>query len=125
MSPTKWIRYSQHFLIITILFTFVVFSFIKNEINNKKFYLYFSIYISLFLNSIFLLIGLITISTYIYFSDKKSVKRPTISLILIFFFLNSLNGIFEVGAKTTYEFIFQECIEEIKSTDCWHEYENQ
>ena len=45
--------------------------------------------------------------------------------MLIFFFLNSLNGIFEVGAKTTYEFIFQECIEEIKSTDCWHEYENQ
>ena len=125
MSPTKWIRYSQHFLIITILFTFVIFSFMKNEINDKKFYLYFSIYISLFLNSIFLLIGLITISTYIYFSDKKSVKSPTITLMLIFFFLNSLNGIFEVGAKTTYEFIFQECIEEIKSTDCWHEYENQ
>ena len=125
MSPTKWIRYSQHFLMISILFTFIIFSFMKNEINDKKFYLYFSIYISLFLNSLFLLIGLVAISIYIYISDNKSVNQSTITLLLIFFFLNSLNGIFETNSKTTYEFLFQECLGEIKSTDCWHEYENQ
>ncbi len=125
MSPTKWIRYSQHFLMISILFTFIIFSFMKNEINDKKFYLYFSIYISLFLNSLFLLIGLVAISIYIYISDNKSVNQSTITLLLIFFFLNSLNGIFETNSKTTYEFLFQECLDEIKSTDCWHEYENQ
>ena len=125
MSPTKWIRYSQHFLMISILFTFIIFSFMKNEINDKKFYLYFSIYISLFLNSLFLLIGLVAISIYIYISDNKSVNQSTITLLLIFFFLNSLNGIFETNSKTTYEFLFQESLGEIKSTDCWHEYENQ
>ncbi len=125
MSPTKWIRYSQHFLIITILFTFLIFSFMKNEINDKKLYLYFSIYISLFLNSLVLLIGLFVISMYIYFSNNESVKRPTTTLLLIFLFFNSLNGIFELNSKTKYEFSFRECIEEIKSTDCWHEYENQ
>ena len=97
----------------------------KNEINDKKFYLYFSIYISLFLNSLVLLIGLFVISMYIYFSNNESVKRPTITLLLIFLFFNSLNGIFELNSKTKYEFSFRECIEEIKSTDCWHEYENQ
>jgi hypothetical protein len=124
MSPTKWIRYSQHFLIITILFTLFIFSFINKEINDKKFYLYFSIYLSLFLNSVFLLIGLIAISFYIYFSNNKSVNRSTVTLLLIFFFLNSLNGIFEVNSKTTYEFLFRECIEEINSNDCRNEYEN-
>lgn len=124
MSPTKWIRYSQHFLIITILFTLFIFSFVNKEINDKKFYLYFSIYLSLFLNSVFLLIGLIAISFYIYFSNNKSVNRSTVTLLLIFFFLNSLNGIFEVNSKTTYEFLFRECIEEINSNDCRNEYEN-
>ena len=124
MSPTKWIRYSQHFLIITILFTLFIFSFINKEINDKKFYLYFSIYLSLFLNSVFLLIGLIAISFYIYFSNNKSVNISTVTLLLIFFFLNSLNGIFEVSSKTTYEFLFRECIEEINSNDCRNEYEN-
>ena len=124
MSPTKWIRYSQHFLIITILFTLFIFSFINKEINDKKFYLYFSIYLSLFLNSVFLLIGLIAISFYIYFSNNKSVNRSTVTLLLIFFFLNSLNVIFEVNSKKTYEFLFRECIEEINSNDCRNEYEN-
>lgn len=124
MSPTKWIRYSQHFLIVAILFVLIIFSFMKNEINDKKLYLYFSFYLSLFLNSLFLLIGLIATSIYIYFSKNKNVNRSTVILLLIFFFLNSLNGIFEVNSKTKYEFLFQECIEEIKSNDCWNEYEN-
>ena len=125
MSPTKWIRYSQHFLIISILLIFLLLSLNKNEITDRKFYLYFSIYISIFLNSVFLLVGLVLFSVVIFFSKNNFNKKFSINLLLLFLLFNSLNGIYEATSKSTYEFSFKECMEDIRSTECWHEYENQ
>ena len=125
MSPTKWIRYSQHFLMVSILFIFFIFSLSKNELVDKRFYLYFSFYISIFLNSVFLLAGLVMFSILNFGSKNNFYKTSSIYLLLLFLLFNSLNGIYETTSKSTYEFSFKECLEDIRSTDCWHEYENQ
>ena len=125
MSPTKWIRYSQHFLMVSILFIFFIFSLSKNELVDKRFYLYFSLYISIFLNSVFLLAGLVMFSILNFVSKNNFYKTSSSSLLLLFLLFNSLNGIYETTSKSTYEFSFKECLEDIRSTDCWHEYENQ
>lgn len=125
MSPTKWIRYSQHFLMVSILFIFLILSLEKNEITDKNFYLYFSIYISIFLNSIFLLVGFVIISFVINLSKKNSKNSFSIKFLMLFLLLNLLNGVYETTSKPTYVFSFKDCLENIRSIDCWNEYENQ
>ena len=123
LSPTKWIRYSQHFLLIQLLFIFFLLS-TNNIQNNYLLSGVFVLYISLFLNSYFLIFLFLTL--FIIQNTKKFKTTETfMGLIVFILFLNSFNAIYELRSKQNFDFKFDDCVETLNSIDCYKEYMNQ
>ena len=123
LSPTKWIRYSQHFLLIQLLFIFYILT--TKSIKNTHFMnAVFVIYLSLFLNS-YLIIFLFIIGYFICGNKKYKTFEKFTGLIIFILFINSFNALYELRVKQNFEFKFTECKQEIKSLECYNEYVNQ
>ncbi len=124
LSPTKWIRYSQHFLLLQMLFLFFYLSQKNLEIDKFKICLIIA-YLLVFMSSTLLI--LITLILFIGFLNFEKFKLDTYINYFIYFFLliNLLNLNYEYNLKPDYNFNFIECKEKLNSFDCYLEYTNQ
>ena len=123
LSPTKWIRYSQHFLLIQILFLLFIIA-KDNQILDSKFLLFgFGIYFSLFLNSILIIsIYVLTLLILVMFRFKL-IQQNFYILLIVFFQLNTFNAYYELGSKTIFKFNLENCIEELINIECYKEFD--
>ena len=125
LSPTKWIRYSQHFLLVQILLIFFIISQESFKTQNIIQRLLILVYIFTFFNS-FEIIILCSIINFILYIWKPDLLKKNLKYVLIFFlFINLGNSLYEINLKNTYEFNFIHCEEILKSDKCYREYLNQ
>ncbi len=124
LSPTKWIRYSQHFLLLQMLFLFFYLSQKNLKIGKFKICLII-IYLLVFMSSTLLI--LITLLLFIGFLIFNKFKFDTYINYFIYFFLliNLLNLNYEYSLKPDYNFNFIECKERLNSFECYLEYTSQ
>ena len=115
-SPKKYIRYSQHFIVLVVFFSIY---FLLSRLNISKFdNVILVLIISTFFSSEILILSFLTISLiFIY-------KNNTISssLLIWFLILNSFNIFFENNIKDTQELKFNECRKVILESDCLFKY---
>ena len=125
MSPTKWIRYSQHFVMVGIMLILFLLSTEGIKLNEKINSFGIVIYLSLFLNSSLLIILTIFFALYYLYKNSNLSNDLIVNLITISFILNLINGIYETQNKTIYKFEFNYCEEQLDTKLCWEEYKNQ
>tara|TARA_Y100000741_G_scaffold171152_1_gene129634 strand:- start:12 stop:1340 length:1329 start_codon:yes stop_codon:yes gene_type:complete len=128
ISETKWLRYSQHFIVLVVYLTlFLVFN-EKFKLDKLDTVLLFSI-IFPFLSSIYLI--LISFLLYLYFllKNKNNFQKDTIlSLVCMILFINCINLSFESYRNKIYTFndgnntIFQECLIKNTGEECKNNY---
>jgi len=125
LSPTKWIRYSQHFILLQILFMFFLLS--ENRFKITSFYqlIIFSTYFSLFFNSLSLIIIFLVLIITCYLLRPEKLSTYFSFLLIVFLFINSGNSYYELNNKTQFNFEFVECKNSLKSEECYREYINQ
>ena len=114
LSQTKWIRYSQHYLYLILLFS-IILLFTEKRLSTFTYYL-LVFNISLFLSSGILLI---------IFLSLLSVRKNLLlfkKLALIILILNSLNLVFESQNLPNYNLNFETCKVSLSSTTCVEEY---
>lgn len=124
LSPTKWIRYSQHFLLIQILFIFFLLVQKHTKIN-RNVVLIISLYFSLFFSSsLLILLFMMTISVIQIFKKQQlTILFPY--LLGIVFFINLVNSYIELDSKTQFTFELETCKETLASRECYQEYISQ
>ena len=124
-SPTKWIRYSQHFLLIQILFVLFYLTQNSTQVDNSLKVLLISTYFSLFFSSYLLILFFLT--TLLIFRKYQLTNSYSFFpyLLAIFLFINSINVYFELQSKTEFTFEFDICKENLMSKQCFEEYINQ
>jgi len=125
MSPTKWIRYSQHFVMVGILLILFLLSAEGIRFNDRITTFLIVIYLSLFLNSSYLIIITVVFALYNLYKNFNLGNDFLINLITISLMFNLINGIFEIQDKNKYKFEFYHCINQLDTQLCWEEYKNQ
>lgn len=114
ISDTKWIRYSQHFLYLVIIFSILL---ILSEFKISQLsHLFIFINLSIFMSSttVFLmyLLGVLVIK-------NKSIFKNYFLIVLL---VNSLNIMYESNKLDEYDLNFQNCKNNIRTIDCVNEY---
>tara|TARA_X000000950_G_scaffold289076_1_gene409574 strand:- start:761 stop:2089 length:1329 start_codon:yes stop_codon:yes gene_type:complete len=125
MSPTKWIRYSQHFVMIGIMLILFLLSTEGIRFNEKINSFWIVIYLSLFLNSSYLIILTVVFALYYMYKNSNLANDFIVNLITVSLILNLINGIYEAQDKTKYKFEFYHCVEQLDTKLCWEEYKSQ
>lgn len=114
LSQTKWIRYSQHYLYLILLFSIIL---LFTDKKLSKFTYYLLVFnISLFLSSGILLIIFLSILSV----RKNRLLFKKLALILLI--LNSLNLVFESQNLPNYNLNFETCKASLSSITCVEEY---
>tara|TARA_X000000950_G_C13891818_1_gene651180 strand:+ start:724 stop:2058 length:1335 start_codon:yes stop_codon:yes gene_type:complete len=124
-SPTKWIRYSQHFLLIQILFILFYLTQESNKVDNNIKLLLISTYFSLFFSSYLLILFFLTTILLARKYQLQNSYNFFPYLMAIFMFVNTINVYFELQSKTEFTFEFDICNENLMSKKCYQEYINQ
>ncbi|MAV60932.1 MAG: hypothetical protein CMQ83_01045 [Gammaproteobacteria bacterium] len=111
-SPKKYIRYSQHFIVLVVFFSIY---FLLSRLKISKFdKVILVLIISTFFSSeILILLFFITSLLFIF----KNIKISS-SLLIWFLILNNFNILFENNTKDIQELKFNECNKEILDSDC-------
>tara|TARA_A100001011_G_scaffold652_1_gene754 strand:- start:370 stop:1701 length:1332 start_codon:yes stop_codon:yes gene_type:complete len=124
LSPTKWIRYSQHFLLLQMLFLFFYLS--QKNLKIRKFKIsLITIYLLVFMSSTFLILVTLTLLIGLLIFDKFKLDVNINYFICFFLIINLLNLNYEYSLKQDYNFNFIECKERLNSFECYLEYTNQ
>lgn len=124
-SPTKWIRYSQHFLLIQILLILFTLSHNKFTVKNFTQLALLCLYVSLFFNSMELIIIFYLSILVLKFIRTIFVEKYLSLTIILFLFINAINSYYELGSKSIFEFEFNECKNSLHTEMCYQEYINQ
>lgn len=121
VSPTKWIRYSQHFLILTI---FSIIYFINFDIFKSKIYLFFAaITLITFIDNNKFLIPLFTIYlTYLFLKNYFNFSKITKIIIILFITIDIAIPYIKKGKDTILDFQIYQCNESLISDDCLNNY---
>tara|TARA_Y100000817_G_scaffold312215_1_gene305712 strand:- start:44 stop:1372 length:1329 start_codon:yes stop_codon:yes gene_type:complete len=128
ISETKWLRYSQHFIVLVIYLTlFLVFN--KNfKLDNLDTILLFLI-IFPFLSNIYVILISFSLFGYLLIKNKNNLQKDRIlSLICMILFLNSIYLSSESYTNKIYTFndgnntIFQECLIKNTGEECKNNY---
>ena len=128
ISETKWLRYSQHFIVLVIYLTlFLVFN--KSfKLDNLDTILLFLI-IFPFLSNIYVILISFLLFVYLLIKNKKNLQKDRIlSLICMILFLNSIYLSYESYTNKIYRFndgnntIFQECLIKNTGEECKNNY---
>ncbi len=122
-SPTKWIRYSQTF-VLTLLLCFAFILSQKKEFKLKDLvliFLCFGFFISS--NLLFVLYNFLLITFLILNTSNYTIKVTHIFLV-VFLAFSLVNNYFEIQDKEIRNFELSKCINNLNSKDCYQEYMN-
>tara|TARA_A100001015_G_scaffold153353_1_gene170186 strand:+ start:5837 stop:6745 length:909 start_codon:yes stop_codon:yes gene_type:complete len=124
LSPTKWMRYSQHFVIVILISAvyFINFEIIKSKLDlfiiSSMLFLYIDNEKSLIFFGIFSLI-------YLLFLSKRKFNYSIISYLITFIVLVDLFIPFlNTNTQSNLEFRIESCAENLISDNCFREYES-
>lgn len=120
-STTKWIRYSQNFLLLGLLTIIFCISYKRNLTVFEV--IYSSIVFSVFLSSnvLFITFYILSILIFIIFFKKLNTKNVNL-FILIFLLISLVNSTYEIIEKEKRIFNMEKCKIELNSKDCFESY---
>ena len=123
LSPTKWIRYSQTF-VLTLLLCFIFILSQKKEFKKKDLVLIFFCF-GLFLSSnlLFVLYNLLII-VFLLINMSNYTTKMTHTILIIFLTLSLLNSYQEIQDKEIRSFELSKCVRDLNSRACFEEYMN-
>ncbi len=125
LSPTQWIRYSQHFTILVILsmIYFLGFKLIDSKFDLFIIYSSISIFIG---NEKIIIFMFIIFLTYILFVQKKVEPKNILRFVIIFIiFVDISIPYFQKNTFGNLNDIIDSCNNELLSSRCLEDYENQ
>lgn len=122
-SPTKWIRYSQSF-VLTLLLCFAFILSQKKDLKLKDLVLIllcFGFFISS--NILFVLYNLFLI-TFLILNMPNYTTKMTNTFLIVFIALNLVNSYLEMQDREIRNFELSDCIKNLNSRNCYQEYMN-
>lgn len=125
LSPTKWMRYSQHFTIVLIisLIYMITFKIIRSEIDLFLVFLSLGLFID---NSKILLLMFILFSFYFIFLQNKFENYSVLKvLIVLLIFIDITIPYLQKDTFANLDNIIESCEKEIVSSKCLEDYKNQ
>ena len=125
ISPTKWMRYSQHFSIILII---SLIYFLNFELIKSRFSLLISAFLLIFFveNFKFLIVLFAFALIYIIFIQSKFNKHNLIKILLILVITFDISlPYFEKDTFGNLNNIIESCKENIVSNECLNDYESK
>ena len=125
LSPTKWIRYSQHFTIVLIisLIYMITFKIISSDIDLFLVFLSLGLFID---NSKILLLMFILFSFYFIFLQNKFENYSILKvLIVLLIFIDITIPYLQKDTFANLDNIIESCEKEIVSSKCLEDYKNQ
>ena len=125
LSPTKWMRYSQHFTIVIIISLVYFLSF---KVIDSKFDLFLlSSSLAIFIeNSKYLIFIFVFFSICFLFFHTKFAKNEIIKVLLILFiFVDIAVPYFEKDTFGNMHHIIRPCQENLVSPECLESYESK
>lgn len=123
LSPTKWIRYSQTF-VLTLLLCFAFILSRKKEFKLKDLvliFLCFGFYISS--NILFVMYNLFLI-TFLILNMRNYTIKMTHTFLIVFLALSLVNNYLEIQDREIRNFELSDCIKNLNSRNCYQEYMN-
>jgi len=124
LSPTKWMRYSQHFTIVIIvsLIYMITFKIIGSDIDLFLAFLSLGLFID---NSKILVLIFILFSLYFIFLHNKFENYTTLkALLVLLIFIDITIPYFQKDNFGNLDNIIESCQIEIKSVQCLNDYTN-
>ena len=124
ISETKWIRYSQHFMVLVIFFTLYVLCNKNIKLNKYDELLIFIILTPLLSTMLLFFLSIIVIIILLKDDDINNSKDNAVILILLLLTLNSTFLFYETYSSRVYEFqdgrntILEECLERNIGEEC-------
>ena len=125
ISPTKWMRYSQHFTIMILIYLTYVLSF---RLINSNYYLFLTVgSLGLFLDNNKYLIYFLVILLIICLVSKKQFDKIFLSYMILIITLTVDISIpyFEKNSFGNLDYIIEDCRDKIVSEECLQAYENK
>tara|TARA_B100000161_G_scaffold265573_1_gene242606 strand:- start:1517 stop:3163 length:1647 start_codon:yes stop_codon:yes gene_type:complete len=125
LSPTKWMRYSQHFTILVILsmIYFLGFKVIDSKFDHLIIYSSISLFID---NSKIIILIFILFITYILFLQKRVEPKRILKFVIVFIiFVDISIPYFQKNTFGDLNKIIDSCNNELLSSKCLEDYENQ
>jgi len=124
LSPTKWIRYSQHFTILVIISMIYLIGFKLIDSKFDLLLIYSSI--SLFISNSRIIFIFIVFSTYMLLIQKRVDPRNVLRLIIVLIiFIDISIPYFQKNTFGDLNNVIDSCEKELLSTECLEDYENQ
>ena len=123
LSPTKWIRYSQSF-VLTLLLCFAFILSQKKDLKLKDLvliFLCFGFFISS--NILFVLYNLFLI-TFLILNMPNYTTKMNNTFLIVFIALNLVNSYLEMQDREIRNFELSDCIKNLNSRNCYQEYMN-
>jgi hypothetical protein len=125
LSPTKWMRYSQHFTIVLVISLIYLISFkiVRSDIDLFLVFLSLGLFID---NSKSLILIFILFSFYLIFLQNRFEKYTTLKvLIVLLIFIDITIPYFKKDTFANLDNIIESCEKEIVSSQCLEDYKNQ
>lgn len=119
-SPTKWIRYSQSFVLLGLLTIGFIMAY-KRSLNLNEF-LYIFVMFSFFLTSNLLFIIYYFFLVVLFFSKRKVTTKLINIYIISFLILSLFNSLYEISLKEEEYPDMNNCIVELNSKSCYESY---
>ena len=125
LNSTKWMRHTQHFLVLAIITIIYLINF--NVINSKLDFLILTLTIGVFIeNNKFLIIALALISMFIIYNVKENARYTYIKLFLVLIiFIDITIPYFEKDTFGNLHHIIEDCKVELMSDECKSAYINE
>jgi len=121
MSPTKWIRYSQHFTILVVISSLYLITMNLDFSRIEKTFL-FLIPASYIENTIFFILFIITIIYFIFLQDDYFNNISLIYLLYFFISLSIISSYFQTGTSGDINLMIDNCYENTISDECRNSY---
>ena len=122
LSPTKWMRYSQHFSVVLIisLVYFINFNLFKSKLN----LFIATVSLGIFIENVKMLILIFTFSCVLIIFLQTRYNRFALSkfLLVSFLFLDILIPYFMKDNYGNLDYILEDCSKNIVSEDCFDSY---
>ena len=122
LSPTKWMRYSQHFSLVLIisLVYFINFNLFKSKLN----LFIATVSLGIFIENVKMLILIFTFSCFLIIFLQRRYNRFALSkfLLVSFLFLDILIPYFMKDNYENLDYILEDCSKNIVSEDCFNSY---
>ena len=122
LSPTKWMRYSQHFSVVLIisLIYFINFNLFKSKLN----LFIATVSLGIFIENLKILILIFTFSCFLIIFLQTRYNRFALSkfLLVSFLFIDILIPYFMKDNYGNLDYILEDCSKNIVSEDCFDSY---